>query len=575
MEYIPEQWTSLRRKAGADAVPSLLDLVWDPGYQLAYEDFLDRVQSRMHGYTAGAGELLYAPQASPYMRTWAGGLSFPVSVWGTAKNLRKQVRLAFQETINNAISSGLSQAAMEAKLEMTWTLLEGSRWSEIDSRLRALSHTAMGWYKSFARRYFMILAPITVALFQIWKHIALPFMRNMMRAGANVFRYYMPGTANWLATNIALPVSRARTGWIHPMLGEPFVNPVVANLRMSWFGLKHVPGVVVKFARTIKDLWTKPVGIVPGSGAMTALLAVGMPGPGIVAGIVLFLLMTLLPSYEVQAPTFTEEELDAIYGNPDLQPLREEVAQIAVNVHEIENSLAGLEQTFESEKGFSERVMSEGEPSITVKAFSEQALAMTNDISRLRLSVNDEALAPVREALLARVEKMRTEPLEAATGPGTTYETMMAREEQVISDEVLEAYFNVGEILDLLAPSLEQFAGGKDPDTMTDEEVIELIKNAAERNPGILEQHAQAAAQRIVKEQEVIPATPPNTMALEAALEAGLRLENLVNMQVREPSEYSLVISQLTGARKHLEPEDIQLANEMIAATEEVMGALA
>ena len=325
METIPEQWPQLREKAGADEVPSILDLLWEPGYQGLYEDFLDWTDSRIRGYLAGAGELKYVPVpgVGPYMPGYKFPATFVPSVWGTAKGMRDQARKAFAGIIEEAITNESSWAYLIGKLDLAWGLLVGSRHSEIDERLRVLSHTALGWYKHFARRYFMMMAPLTIILLKIWPTFIKPaLIRTITTYAVKPFIRRFPETARMVGYGIR-PIFYAT----HPVL----------SFKIAF---QHIPQLIRSFVATIKGLTR--IGIVPATWGLKAILTKGLPAAGVLSGIVGALLAIFLVDYECQAPGLSDMELDAIYANPDMQPYREEAAQVAAEVHDLEQRISGL-----------------------------------------------------------------------------------------------------------------------------------------------------------------------------------------------------------------------------------------
>lgn len=567
MEHIPEQWPQLRIKAGADEVSSILDLIWEPGYQGLYENFLDWTDSRIRGYLAGAGELKYIPLpgVSPYMpgkkivRKEIEGEMVEVGqwdwgVWSTAKAMREQARKAFAGIIEEAIANDSSWAYLTGKLSLAWGLLEGSRHSEIDRRLRVLSHAALGWYKHFARRYFMFMAPLTIILLKIWPAFIKPMLIRAIKTYAvKPFIRRFPETARMVGYGMK-PLFYAT----HPVL----------TFKVAF---QHLPQLVRTFVNTIKGLTR--VGIVPATWGLKAILTKGLPAAGVLSGIVGALLVIFLTDYECQAPGLSDMELDAIYLNPDLQPYREEAAQIATEVHDLEQRISGL------------RVSIEAEGPLGLKPFSEQIISNTadlkNQINRLRISVADEVLDPVRSELLSRIEDLEGLGVKREPGYFATemkLETALIGAEptgaEIIPDDVLEAYYDEGAILELLLPELERLIGDRDVDMLEEAELEEITNQAIENSRSILETYAEELAGRILNEQQVWRAEEPAGMAIEAVSEAAQRIENLIAIESMERSEYERASQQLQAASGQLDLQDKDLAQEIITATQEIIEAL-
>ena len=552
MEYIPEQWPQLRIKAGADEISSILDLLWEPGYQGLYENFLDWTDARIRGYLAGAGELKYVPLpgVGPYMPGYKWPATFVPSVWSTAKIMREQARKAFAGIIEEAIANDSSWAYLTGKLGLAWGLLEGSRHSEIEERLRTLSHTALGWYKHFARRYFMFMAPLTILLLKVWPAFIKPMIIRAIKTYAvKPFVGRFPQTARAIGYGI-----RPLFYTTHPVL----------SFKLAF---QHVLPLARSFVNTIKGLTR--VGIVPAVWGLKEILAVGLPAAGLLPAVVAALIATLLVDYECHAPGLSDMELDAIYLNPDLQPYREEAAQIAAEVHDLEQRISGL------------KVSIEAEAPLGLKPFSEQIMSdisdLRNQINRLRISIADETLDPVRAELFSRVERLgvKREPGYFTTEMKLETSLIGAEPtEEIIPDDVIDAYYDEGAILELLFPELERLTGDRDLDAMEEAELEEIVNRAIENSRPALEAYAEKLAGRILNEQQAWRVAEPATMALEAASEAAERLENLISLESMDRSEYERISQQLQAASAQLDPQDRDLAQEIVAATREIIEAL-
>lgn len=549
MERIPEQWTRLREKAGADEIPSILDLIWEPGYQGLYENFLDWTDARIRGYLAGAGELKYIPLpgVGPYMPGYKWPATFVPSVWSTATIMREQARKAFAGIIEEAIANDSSWAYLTGKLDLAWGLLEGSRHSEIEERLRTLSHTALGWYKHFARRYFIFLAPLTLVLLKIWPAFIKPALLRVIKTyAAKPFIGRFPKTARVVGYGVR-PLFYAA----HPVL----------SFKLAF---QHVLPLARTFINTIKELTR--VGIVPAVWGLKEILTVGLPAGGVLTGIVAGLLLIFLWDYECQAPRLSDMELDAIYLNPDLQPYREEAAQVAAEVHDLEQRISGL------------KVSIEAEAPLGLKPFSEQIMDLKNQINKLRISISDETLDPVRLELLSRVEQLgvKREPGYFATEMKLETSLIGAEptEAEIIPDDVLEAYYDEGAILEILLPELERLTGDRDLSALEEAEIEEMINIAVENSRPALEAYAEKLAGQILVEQQAWRIAEPATMALEAASEAAERLEGLISLESMDRSEYERISQQLQAASGQLDPQDRDFAQELIVATQEIVGVL-
>jgi len=541
MEKIPVQWERLRRKAGGDETSSLLNLVWNPGYEAAYQQFLDWVRNSTSGYLAGVGELRFLTHIPGYLPP----LQYTsTSVWGSAKALKAQARSAFSETIKNAVAGSISQEALEQQLYQQWTMLVGTRHSEIDSRLRILSHSAMGWYKSFLRRY-LIQAASAEALFIIWRS----YVKKAIMAGIRSI---------WIAAIVKYPKTMKPVGYI-------FRAP--AQLRMMWINKARIIGALAKkFVAALKNIGSGSAGIAYGLDRLKYAMPVGAGVAGIIGG----LLAVLLTSFQVDAPTLDSDEVDAIYSNPNWALYRQEVARVASSVHDAENAITAIKQKKTGP------VKDEAVPEFDINRGYEAEIALAaNSIHNIRLSIGDEALDPVRDELTRRLRELSGEPLQGATGPGKTYEYFKERGEQEspVSDAVVESYYDAGAILEILAPGIEQILAGRDPDSLTDEEIQNIVNEAAAK-PGAFDNYAEQIASRINKEQQVNPESDVSTLSLDTAIEAADRLGNLIAIESQSAGEYQQVISQLATARNNMNGDASRAADELIASTRDIITGL-
>ena len=540
MEKIPVQWERLRRKAGGDETSSILDLVWNPGYEEAYQQFLDWVRNATSGYLAGVGELRFVTHAPG----WQAPLTFTPSVWNSAVSLKEQARSAFSQTIRNAIAGSISQEALEQQLYQQWTMMQGTRHAEVDSRLRTLSHSAMGWYKSFLRRY-LIQAASAEALFAIWRGYV-----------KKVVSFYID--VSWKAAVIKFPKTMRAVGYgLRPL----------ADLRMFWINKARIAGALAKkFITALKSIGGKGVGITYGLDWFKYAMPVGAGVAGILGG----LLAVLLTNFQVDAPTLDSDEVDAIYSNPNWALYRQEVARAASSVHDAENAINAIKQKKTSP------VKDEAAPEFdTTRGYEAEIALAANSIHNIRLTIGDEALDPVRDELTRRLRELSGGLLQGAAGPGMTYEYFKERGEQEspVSDAVVESYYDAGAILEILAPGIERLLDGRDPDSLTDEEIQNIVNEAAAL-PGAFDNYAEQIAGRITKEQQVNPESDVSTLALDTAIEAADRLENLIAVESQSAGEYQQVISQLATARNNMDGDASQAADDLIASTRDILTGL-
>lgn len=505
MERIPEQWESLRAKAGAEEVPSLLNLIWYPGYESLYQAFLERVRAKIRGYTVGSRELLVVPGVSPYSPT----ATLQPSVWSSALSVKEQVQLAFSQIIQ--ANKGASEAELARRLQMSWVLLEGRRLSEIDERLRALARVIHGWYAVFFRRYFFFSVPAFTVIFGIWKKLVKPAIGFYWRSLLFNFQLKHPETA--------------------AMIGHYVMGPA-ALLWKTWFGLAYIPALVKGFALS---------GIAIGGMA----LAIGLPGIAVLVAVVGFLLLMFLPGYTAHAPAhFTPEEIDALYANPALQPLRTEIANIAIEVKEIEAEIEKLKSI----------------------PFSQATLgAIDTRIEKLRLEVGDDLLNPVRAKLRERLAELRETTAVSSS-------VLHAENVPELSDAVLEAYYDQGAILEILAPYIQKEVG--DRRSLDDNEIEGVLERAAAAASKELDAYAGRLADKIFEEQEVLAVADTQALVLEAGIEAARRLEELVSLEIVDRSEYEIVAQQLEVVAAEIDPEGQELAGELLSAVNEVLGGL-
>jgi len=525
---IPKEWTTLIRKVELGGAETLLDAIWYPGYEATYQDFLASTREAINSYTAGAGELKYIPFVSPYL---PAPPFFGASVWATAKSLKEQARHAIETLIEDARRADWTESQLMMATNSLFTRMMGTRRAENTKRLRILSHAALGWYKGFARPYFAIEAVTTLIVAKVFSHWIKPLIARQINKLSVEAHVFWPGQTEWVSKYMVKPLGEVRR---HPLQAFHYLG------QMARFFIDKIKTAV-------------PVGVAWG---MRGLAKIGLPTLPVLGGIMAFLLAILLVNYRVEAPELSDRDLDTIYGNPDLQPYRQEVASVAAAVHEIEDSitdlsLAGLELPTPEfsiagiEKkpvlGFSERVMKK-----------DKILA---DINRLHLSINDVALDPVREQLRAKVEGT----LEGAT--------LRAAEDY----PEIELYYNKDEIMDILLPALQEI----DPDGEKMRADAEgTLQLAAQYKQVELGRYAQDLAEKIVKEQYAFKGMDPDEIALGIATEAAKRFEELLQGESHEKSEYQNVAGQFSVARDGLDESGKTYLDPLQRAVEAVVGVL-
>jgi len=530
MEHIPEQWTELRRKAGADDVPSLLNLIWDPGYEAAYQEFLDRVRSTTAGYLQGVEELTFITKLP-------GAPGLTASVWTTAVNLKSQAQPALARVIKTAAANNVSEGELQNLLWMEWVRMEGVRYSEIDARLHTLSHSAMGWYASFLRRYVIQIAFAT-AIFKVWSAFIRKAIAVGMYSGAKALQARFPEQMR--PVGIAL---------------KPF-----KDLRDVWITRgTRIPEIVRTFVASIKATWKSggPQGIVYSSPLLESLKH-GLPviGP-FFAGVMGGLLAVLLTNYTVNAPGLDSEELDAIYSNPNWARYRQEVAKTVADVYDIENRLDALES-----------------PSFDTREGREATISrLRDDIQHLFLSQGNEYLSSAKDQLTKRLEALGGHPLGAAAGPGIIYEYFKQRTDQGIPDTVIDAYYDDTAILEVLAPQIGQLLNGRDPMQLSDEEIVSIIQQAANNSQPALEAYATRLSEQVYKEQAPVQEADQGSVALETVTEAAQRLEDLMLIQSTNTGDYEQVVRQIEAAKPSLDSESISVADGVISAVKDMLAA--